>query len=73
MGPFLADVGVIFLAIIIRIIAGSFDADRVENYVRQNGWELIDRSWDPFGPGWFGEKDSRKCTSEDAYGYIFNP
>lgn len=51
------------LAIIItfaaRLIAGGFDGDRVEAYVRKRGWELVDRSWDPFGPGWFGEKDSR--------------
>ena len=53
----------VLLAIIIafaaRLIAGGFDGDRVEAYVRSRGWELVDRSWDPFGPGWFGEKDSR--------------
>jgi hypothetical protein len=27
--------------------------------IRENGWELVEKSWDPFGPGWFGEKDSR--------------
>lgn len=45
--------------IVVRLIAGSFDGERVERYVREQGWELVDRSWDPFGPGWFGEKDSR--------------
>ena len=55
---------VMFLAIVlvvigIRLVAGAFDADRVEQYVQDRGWELVDRSWDPFGPGWFGEKDSR--------------
>lgn len=59
MVPFLIVVGFIVLAIVIRLIAGSFDGQRVESYVRENGWELVDRSWDPFGPGWFGEKDSR--------------
>ncbi len=49
----------IIVAFIARGIAGAFDGDRVEAYVRQRGWELVDRSWDPFGPGWFGEKDSR--------------
>jgi hypothetical protein len=52
-------VGVIIFAIVIRLIAGSFDGDRVEQYIREIGGELIDRSWDPFGPGWFGEKESR--------------
>ncbi len=49
----------IILAIVIRLAAGAFDGDRVEQYVREKGWELIDKSWDPFGPGWFGEQDSR--------------
>jgi hypothetical protein len=47
------------LAIFFRLVAGSFDADRVERYIKERGWELLDLSWDPFGPGWFGEKDSR--------------
>ncbi len=47
------------VAVIARLVAGGFDGDRVEAYVQQRGWELVDRSWDPFGPGWFGEKDSR--------------
>jgi len=57
--PFAIIVIFVIIAVVIRLIAGSFDADRVESYIRQNGWELVDRSWDPFGPGWFGEKDSR--------------
>ncbi len=52
-------VGLVVLAIIIRLIAGSFAGGLVEQYIREGGWELVDRSWDPFGPGWFGEKDSR--------------
>lgn len=47
------------IALAARLIAGGFDGDRVEAYVRKRGWELVDRSWDPFGPGWFGEQDSR--------------
>ena len=50
--------GVTF-AIVSRVIAGSFDGDRVEQYIRDMGCELMDKSWDPFGPGWFGEKDAR--------------
>ncbi len=49
----------IVLALAFRLLAGGLDGSRVEDYVRQQGWELVDRSWDPFGPGWFGEKDSR--------------
>lgn len=49
----------IVVALVIRLMAGGLDGDRVERYVRDQGWELVDRSWDPFGPGWFGEKGSR--------------
>jgi hypothetical protein len=59
MEPLLVFGAFIVLAILVRLMAGSFDADRVERYVRDQGWELVDRSWDPFGPGWFGEKNSR--------------
>lgn len=47
------------LAIGFRLFAGSFDGERVERYLRDRGCELIDKSWDPFGPGWFGEEDAR--------------
>lgn len=52
---------VLFTVLIIGILIfqRSTDSRRVEKYVQQQGWELVDRSWDPFGPGWFGEKDSR--------------
>jgi hypothetical protein len=59
MEPFLFFIGFVILAVVIRIIAGSFDGERVERYLHDKGFELIDRSWAPFGPGWFGEKDSR--------------
>jgi len=58
MDPFLI-IGVAILAIVFRLIAGGLDRDRVEQYLRKKGCELIDKSWAPFGPGWFGEKDSR--------------
>ena len=49
----------IVAAIIIRLAAGSMDTGIIESYARERGWELMDGSWDPFGPGWFGEQDSR--------------
>lgn len=51
--------GMIACVVTVRLVAGSFDGERVERYVAENGWELVDRSWDPFGPGWFGEQDAR--------------
>lgn len=59
MEPFALVIVVIVIGIVIRVLAGSFDGERVEKYVRDMGGEVLDRSWDPFGPGWFGEKDSR--------------
>lgn len=59
MEPLLIFAGFIVVAILLRLLAGSFDADRIERYIRDSGGQLVDRSWDPFGPGWFGEKDSR--------------
>ncbi len=59
MEPSLLIIGFVILAIVIRLIAGSFDRERVEQYIREMDCELLDKSWDPFGPGWFGEKDSR--------------
>jgi len=59
MDPAAFVIGALALALTVRLIAGGLDGDRVERYVRDQGWELVDKSWDPFGPGWFGEKDSR--------------
>jgi len=50
---------VVILAVVLRLVAGSLDGERVERYLQSQGYTLIDKSWDPFGPGWFGEKDSR--------------
>jgi len=60
------------LAIVFRLLAGAMDADRVRQNVQDNGWELIDARWDPFGPGWFGEKDSRiyRITYRDQKGRL---
>jgi hypothetical protein len=52
-------VGFIVIAIFIRLCAGGFDGERVESYIRELGGELVDKSWDPLGPGWFGEKNAR--------------
>ncbi len=52
-------IGFVILAVVIRLIAGSFDGERVERHIHDMGGQLIDKSWAPFGPGWFGEKDSR--------------
>lgn len=47
------------VGLMIRLFAGSMDGDRVEVYVRERGGRLLEKTWAPFGKGWFGEKDSR--------------
>jgi hypothetical protein len=60
------------LVVTIRIIAGSLDGERVERYIADRGWRLVSRNWDPFGPGWFGEKNARiyRIVYEDNEGNI---
>jgi len=40
-------------------MAGSFDEERIENYFKHKGFELVERSWAPFTSGGYGEKDTR--------------
>ncbi|NCA81298.1 MAG: hypothetical protein EOM72_00940 [Opitutae bacterium] len=72
MEPAAIFIGFILLIIVIRLMAGSIDGERVERYLRERGWELVDRSWEPFGPGWSGEKDSRiyRITYRDEHGRL---
>ena len=65
-------VGIVVLAIVLRLMAGPIDGERVERYLRARGCKLVDRSWEPFGPGWFGEKDSRiyQIIYEDPQGNV---
>ena len=49
----------IFLVIVIRLIAGSFDHDRVEEYIVSRGGRVIEKNWNPFGKGWFGSEHER--------------
>ena len=57
-------IGIVFLlvivaAIVIRLLAGGLDHDRVEQYIELRGGRVVDARWAPFGPGWFGEKSDR--------------
>lgn len=60
------------LVLAIRLLAGSLDRDRVQSHVRSGGGELLECSWEPFGPGWFGEKSDRiyEIVYRDAQGRI---
>ena len=69
--PFLF-AGVILFAVFVRLMAGSMDVDRIDEYIRERGGRIIEKHWTPFGKGWFGEKDSRiyRVIYEDAQGNL---
>jgi len=69
--PFLF-IGAILFAIFVRLMAGSMDVDRIDEYISERGGRIIEKQWTPFGKGWFGEKDSRiyRVIYEDSQGNI---
>jgi len=46
-------------AVAIRLVAGALDGERIANHFEQRGWTVLSQAWDPFGPGWFGERNAR--------------
>ena len=50
---------VIAIGLVIRFISSSLDRVRIRRYVSKLDGELLSANWDPFGPGWFGEKSDR--------------
>jgi hypothetical protein len=57
--PFLIFLAMIALVIVVRVIAGSADRERIENELRERGAEPRSVTWTPFGKGWFGDKSDR--------------
>lgn len=57
--PFLVFLFLIGLVIVMRVIAGSLDRDRIREEVGKIGGRVVDITWNPFGRGWFGEKGER--------------
>lgn len=41
----------------IRLMAGSFDRERIREYIESGGGKVLDIEWSPFGPGWFGSNE----------------
>jgi hypothetical protein len=65
-------IGFAFVALIVRVIAGSVDHDRVEEYISDRGGRVIEKYWSPFGKGWFGSEHERiyEVKYEDKDGNI---
>lgn len=52
----------IVLIIVLRLVAGSLDRDRIENEIKLQGGKVISAGWSPFGKGWAGDKSDRIYT-----------
>ena len=48
----------IVAAVVIRLVAGSMNHSRIRDYTHARGGRVTGITWEPFGPGWFGEKNS---------------
>jgi hypothetical protein len=59
MDPFVVVIVVVGIAIVVRLLAGGMDRDRIEEYVASHGGKLLEKHWNPFGKGWFAQKGSR--------------
>jgi hypothetical protein len=58
-GVVLLVVAVLFLIVVIRLIAGGADDGRIRQYIASRGGVVQSIQWQPFGRGWFGEKNDR--------------
>jgi len=48
---------VIALGLGIRLIAGRLDRDRIREYIKNGGGQVLHIVWNPFGPGWWGSRE----------------
>jgi hypothetical protein len=55
-------VAVIAVIIVIRLVAGGVDQDRIRRYIRERGGYVRHIEWTPFGRGWFGDQSNRIYT-----------
>jgi hypothetical protein len=50
---------VILVAIVARLAAGGLDRQRVQQHIAERGGKVLEVTWSPLGPGWFGERSDR--------------
>jgi hypothetical protein len=53
------------IAIGLSVVVGSMDRERIRSYIESRGGKIIETTWAPFGPGWFG--GSRESTYHVRY------
>ena len=51
--------GVLGVGLMIRLMAGMFDRERIYQYIASRGGKVRSIHWSPFGRGWFGDKHNR--------------
>lgn len=59
MNPFVVFLIAVSVMVCAWLIARSMDGDRIAGYLRQRGFELLARKWQPFGRGWLGSQHER--------------
>jgi hypothetical protein len=47
------------LVIGARLVHGQLDRGRIRAYAAENGWEVLECRWSPYGPGWVGARQAR--------------
>jgi len=47
------------IAISIRVFSGQCDRERIREFIRSQGGEVLNARWSPFGAGWQGERGER--------------
>ena len=51
--------GFIGLAVLGRFLVDQLDRQRIRENLAERGCAVLEIHWNPFGPGWFGEKGER--------------
>lgn len=46
---------IILIAIVLQLVAGNRDRNRIRRYIEEGGGRVIKTSWSPFHPGCFSE------------------
>lgn len=59
MGDLFVLLLVVGLAAGFRVIAGRLDRNRICEYIEIRGGRVLEITWAPFGPGWFGSGRER--------------
>lgn len=51
--------GVLLLAVILRLVAGALDHERIRKEIGRRGGRVTGIHWSPFGKGWLAESVAR--------------